>query len=94
MRYMEKLIEQKRNRLLLNLCPECENSDILKEEIGIMNINLNYKLEKKIYSRYCKGCMIEQIRNSNKKLKIYLDYYKKLIVDIELAIIKNDEIFN
>ena len=94
MNYIEKLIEQKRNRLLLNLCPNCENSDILKEEIGIMNINLNYKLEKKIYSRYCKGCMLEEIRNKNKVLKIYLDQYKKLIVDIELAIIKNDEIFN
>lgn len=94
MNYIEKLIEQKRNRLLLNLCPNCENSDILKEEIGIMNINLNYKLEKKIYSRYCKACMLEEIRNKNKVLKIYLDQYKKLIVDIELAIIKNDEIFN
>jgi hypothetical protein len=94
MNFADEIMKMKRDRLFLNLCPECENENILKEEIGIMNINLNYKLEKKIYSRYCKACMLEEIRNKNKVLKIYLDYYKKLIVDIELAIIKNNDIFN
>jgi hypothetical protein len=94
MNFIDKIIEQKRNRMLLNLCMNCENPDILEEEIGIYNINLNYKLEKQNYSRYCKACMLEEVRNKNEVLKIYLDYYKKLIVDIELAIIKNNDIFN
>jgi hypothetical protein len=75
------------------VCPNCKSFEIINE-IKRMTIDLKEKMKIKTFNNYCHNCMLNEIVNQNKILKIYSDYYKKILKDIERSIIKNNNLFH
>ena len=75
-------------------CPNCKSFDIIRNEVKIMTIDLKDKLGSKSLNGYCHNCIVNEIIIQNKILKIYLNYYKKAIKDIDGYIKRNNNLLN
>jgi hypothetical protein len=76
------------------VCPNCKSFDVIRDEIKIMTIDLKEKMKIKTFNGYCHNCMVNEIVNQNKIMKIYSDYYKKILKDIDCYINKNNNLFH